>query len=946
MIKVLSEVSDLGSPKRVTRRTCLGIHTTMKKSYILTYYQSFGGLNMIPYTRMTRSRLFVLIDAFENDMRRLLRHYVLDHLEEDEALGPSYSKANERREADTTDTTTSIAEYLDMREAYDLLNRHREALPGEVMREIRENTVRMDTLTPIRNRVMHGRPLQAGDAENALSAARCFTTRFWPSVHEIIAHLDNDPSWEPAFEDLGKRSDTILHNLPLPEYDETGLIGRSQDCDALVSRLLKRREPVITIIGEGGIGKTALALQAAYSLLDNPNSPYECILWVSLKTERLTASGVENIVDAIRNITGAARHAGQILINDFDGGLAELAEMLDDIGTLLIIDNLETVSAQEVIQLYETLPDNVQYLFTSRIGIGQLERKIPLRPLADKDADHLFRSFSRTLGLESMATLRPTTLREVVKRLRNSPLAIRWYLLSVEAGQQPNLALHEQMELIDFCVRSVYQSLKPIGQRLLVTLYALERDTTFDELALLIDHPIDSLRSAVQELLRGSLVKLETDPDSSLISRVTLTDAARQFLATVEPPKVADIEDVQRRIIEFRRSEEHRRADESKRQLAPNVVRIRSQHDQPTAHILRRALLASRQESLEVARASIARAREINPDFWEVDRVEAFLLSSHGHVDQASAIYRSALRKADEVGRAVVSYFFAGHLGRKAHDPQTALPYAQAAHAYFQSPDTAQLLGTTLMWLGEFPKAQEQLEWALDRLASRGRLYLITLTLLIGSWHRWSEHLLDAERRPVEAAQKAYAGFSLGIRELRSGTYDLKLAESTLESAKSLLRAVTFTGIFDITFSHQVTVTIQALEAESHVFERCRAWKHLPGIVGKLYRADKTPPTVKQSCESIVSMAKPVDPDEESEQRALHGRICSWLGTYGFIAHPDYPGNVFFPASSIKELNARGEEINLAGLAVKFEVAEHGRDQRPRASWVSLVLESSADATT
>lgn len=523
---------------------------------------------MIKHARMTRSRLYVLIDSFESDLRRILIRYILDHLPENEALGPNFKRANDRREADGGDTDVSIAEYLDLRECYDILNRHRDSLPGELSRELRANTVHMDSLVPIRNRVMHGRPLQEGDAENAVSATNSFTSRFWQSARDTLEHLYADPSWEPAFGSIVKRSDKVLHNLPLPEFDETGLVGRSQDCQTIVNHLLRRRETMITITGEGGIGKTALALQVAYSVLDAPEVPYECILWVSLKTEKLTANGVETIVDAVRDVTGAVHQLGRVIVDEFAGTVSDLAEMLEGVETLLIVDNLETVDGSEIIALYEALPDSVTYLLTSRIGVGQLERRVPLGPLRERDADNLFRSFSRARGVDRMAQLKPDTVKEVVSRLRYSPLAVRWYILSVESGAQPNLLLLQQDELINFCVRSVYEKLGEVTQRLLVVLYSLERVATFDELAILTENSIDELRRAVQKLVSGSMVTVSPSPDNALISHIGLTEAARHFLTSVEPPRTAEIGQILSREQEIRKGEELRRADEAQRELA------------------------------------------------------------------------------------------------------------------------------------------------------------------------------------------------------------------------------------------------------------------------------------------------------------------------------------------------------------------------------------------
>lgn len=888
---------------------------------------------------MTRARLYVLVDSFESDVRQMILRFILDHMSETEALGDSYVRAADRRHADASDDELSIVEYLDMREAYDILNRHREALPVELARELRHGTPRMDTLVPIRNRVMHGRPLQAGDAEKAVSACREFKSRFWPTMRDTLDRLSAEPEWEPAFNGADRRySDRILHNLPPFDYDDTGLIGRSQACGIIVKHLLRRREPMITITGEGGIGKTALASDVAYSLLDNPDSPYECILWTSLKTERLTANGVIEIAGAVRDITGATQTLGKVLADDFKGGAEELAEALQGIETLLVIDNLETVSGSEIVTLYETLPDNVTYLMTSRIGVGQIERRFPLPPLEKKDAQTLFRSFARVRGgrAEFLASLKQETVEQIVTRLRFSPLAIRWYVLSVESGREPHPTLTDQDELIDFCVRSVFDALSETPKAILSVLYALDRSSTFDELAVLTDSPIDALNLAVKELSAGSLVSQKPDPDDELISRVQITEAAQHFLRRVAPPPKADISGTLLREQEFKRSEEQRRADESKRQLAPNVVRVRSPHDEPTAHLLRLALAQSRAGSIDRAQSYLARARALNPEFWEVDRVEAFILSQNDQIDQASSLYRSALRKADEAGKAVISYYFAGHLAGRGHDVGAALPLAESAHDYFQTADTAQLLGKINLWARNYEESQVHLEWALENMTGRGRLRLIILTSLVDSWRRWSESLLEDDRRPVEAAHKASAGFSQGVKELDAGAWDQRLAEMLLESANAFLRAIGELGMFPPNFESDAVRILKGVKRHAVLFERCAAWRHFPGRVGRLYRLAAISEEVSSLCEDLVNVAKPKLGD--GSEASPRGIVKAWRGTFGFISHPDYPSDVFFPGAAVQEMHGvKWDSLNPVGVHVVFEVDEHGKGDRPRANFVSPI---------
>lgn len=893
----------------------------------------------LTHARMTQSRLYVLIDAFENDMRNVLERYVLELEDERTALGASFERADERRQGDVAAEGTPITAYLDLQETYDILNRHREILPEELGNELRKNTPLMSQLVPIRNRVMHGRPLLPGDPENALTSCSGFTTRYWKTVKETLDHLVTDTTWEPAFERQPKRAERVIHNLPLPEYDETGLLGRSLEKASVVKYLLRRREPVITILGEGGIGKTALALEVASEILDNRDSPYECILWVSLKTERLTTSGITAVADAVKGITGAATALGQAVVEDFDGGIDDLSAMLDGIETLLVVDNLETVDGSEVVRFYEAMPACVTFLFTSRIGIGQIERRIELGPLAQREAERLFREFSRMRGIGRLANLKQSTVTDAVRRLRTSPLAIRWYVLAVGANGQPDLALSNQDVLLEFCVRSVYKAMSQQPRVILAALFALDREVTFDELAVFTDLTVDELRRAVHDLQNGSMVHLEPDSETELVSRIRLTESARNFLRKVQPPDSRLVENVLQREREFQRADASRRAEQKERQLSPNAVRIRTPLDVPVAHLLRRALISARNGATSQWLESISKARALNPEYWEVDRVEAHIMSSVRQIESATAMFRSALRKAsDEEGAAVISFHFASHLGKRAGDFGAAIDYARVAHRYFESAESANLLGSLLTWNRSFDEGQTYLEFAHG--LARGRLKLANLTVLIESWSTWSDELCKIEKRPIEALDRARKGFALGEAEVRAGTCDLQLASQTLRCASSIIGVALTPGVSSSDVTKPLIEVISFLSEYKLLFERSKRWGSFRGVLGSLLRDGRIQPVVHAACGALLRLNKDEIAQSTRPEKVLVGRVNGWRGTFGFISHPRYPDDVFFPASVV-ERRTREAELALLGREVEFRAEPDGRGRRPRAEWVRIVRQRS-----
>ena len=617
----------------------------------------------------------------------------------------------------------------------------------------------------------------------------------------------------------------ILQNLPLPDFDETGLVGRGEEQRSLRKLILDGRQPVVTVAGEAGVGKTALTVSTLYSLLDDPECPFEAILWISLKAEILTAAGVEQLTVAARDALGIAEALGAPLGVGFLETASQLGENLRGIPALVVIDNLETVDASEVITLFDALPVTTQLVLTSRVGLGQLERRFPLGPLRQRDAQHLLRALARTRGLEVIATLADREMVSIVDALRNNPLAVKWFILAVEAGGQPELLLRHQERLLEYCVRSIYDGLTAAAKILLELLFALARPAGFGELVVLSGLHVDETRMALHELQRSSLLDLDTMGGPGLVFLYSLSSTAYQFTEQVQPVATATLEEVRRRDSELRRSEERRRLDEEQRGLAPQAVRLRSDADEPVAHLLRQALSMSKRGDLDSAREMIAQAHSLAPDYFEVPRVSAFIESMAGNLAIATQQYEKALRFASETSRPVVEFFFAGHLARVGHDPQRALPLAQAAHQGLHQPETANILGQIHMYLGQHKLAEEYFSEA--AAGASGKLAMIVVTNRVNLRRRLAESVADEERKPVDAFRIAIEGVELGVDAMRGGTIDRRLDEGTFECAREAARIVARRISDPVLVQDELTRLAELADSMRNVWAALPDWPYL-----------------------------------------------------------------------------------------------------------------------
>lgn len=737
--------------------------------------------------RMSRARLYSLIDGFEQDMRRVVERYLLTNNDEREILTiKELALVMDRREKDENGESVSLVHYLDIQTIFDLLLRHKAELPSDLSDEIVAQASTFSTLVPIRHRVMHGRPLNAEDQNLAVALLRDFGSRYWTNTRSTIVRLRSDSTWEPYFDKRAVPFEKTVHNLPEVDYDETSFIGRKEEKKRLFDALKQRRNSVVTVTGEGGIGKTALALDVAYQLLDSEDNPYEAILWVSLKTEKLTAFGVVELKEAISGAEDTIRAIGEGLVSDFSGSLTDLALALEDIQTLIIIDNLESAQGNEIVAMYDALPPCVNYLFTSRWGVGQLERIFPLPPLTEKESVLLLRKFAASRGQRKLAGLKEAHILNVVGELRNSPLAIRWFVLASEAGEVPLDVLRNQKLLLDFCVKNVVENLSEDSKAILTVLKALDKAIGFDEFAILTNMSIDALRRVTQELTRGSLVVVESETVGAIAGRLALTPTARSYLPRPDH-NGSFIATVLRRERQYKASlqiETNERAS----QINIDIVRARDTTDHPAMYLLQEALKHSKAKQYPAAHANIERARGFNPEYAEVYRVSGIVYAAEQHNESAVAELQMALKYASpgEV-LARITYSLADVISRRLHDPNLGLQYAEQAYNNLRCGDTAFLYGKLLVWTEHFERGHELIQEALD--SARGRHRLVITTVLVDSWARWSDVTLKAWDY-LTASQKAAAGFYIGIKTLANYPGDVKLLDAIAECSIYTLRSL------------------------------------------------------------------------------------------------------------------------------------------------------------
>ncbi|RIK41079.1 MAG: hypothetical protein DCC55_13010 [Chloroflexi bacterium] len=352
------------------------------------------------------------------------------------------------------------------------------------------------------------------------------------------------------------------HNLPTAL---TSFVGRTDEVATLVEALTSTTTRLITIVGEGGVGKTRLALAAAEAILDGedptadnpkskiPNPKFPDGVWF------VPLSGLDagNATGIANQLASAVAKAVAFLFHRVTlEPAAQLIEFLRSKSLLLIFDNFEHLTAATpfVLELLQEAPQ-VRVLVTSRAPLNcQAERLLALQglPVPTEDAQQASDLPSIQLFTErarqqvSTFALDAQTLQDVAHlcRLVNGnplgmELAAHWVqhftvAEMVTALQQQDRSLlatdqhdvpmrHRSMEAV---FETSWQLLSPSAQRTLAQLTVF-RGAFSREAALAIT---GATLNQLVELVNRSL--LHTTQESSGRRSYLMHELLRQFAMT------------------------------------------------------------------------------------------------------------------------------------------------------------------------------------------------------------------------------------------------------------------------------------------------------------------------------------------------------------------------------------------------------------------------------
>lgn len=493
----------------------------------------------------------------------------------------------------------------------------------------------------------------------------------------------------------------------MPDFDETGLIGRDKEVEQ-VKQLCLGGFPVVSIVGEGGVGKSALALKVAYELIDS-DSPFDAVVWVTSKTTQITLNEIKEIKGAIDNSIGVIQEIGKNIVgNEFDSNnLEEVIEYLSTFKIALFIDNLETILDDNIRQFVGALPQGSKIIITSRIGLGAYEYPIKLQGIEESYASQLLRAVAKIRGVDALSKLQENVLRGFVNRMHRNPSYIKWFVSSVQTGLSPEAVLQNSDDFLDFCMSNVFEYLSLDAQKLTRSMQCAQGLRDIPELSYLNEFEALQTQKAIQELMATNMLSQSSmAKGASVKTTYQLSELARSYLGKHHKPSQAfqkEIRDKRNKLNSMFEDQMSRRT--GNKYLARNI-KFRDKSDRVIARKLYDAQNHIGNSEHDLAFEILQEAQRLAPDYFEVARFMAYFYQKSGNFSEAREQYELAILLAPNTAQ--LHYWFGKFLLHSEENLEEAVEQFEKAHNLdMKSIEVSLALARGYLFQHEFDKTQK-----------------------------------------------------------------------------------------------------------------------------------------------------------------------------------------------------------------------------------------------
>ena len=340
------------------------------------------------------------------------------------------------------------------------------------------------------------------------------------------------------------------YNLPSPPKI---FVDREKEIVAL-DKFLGSGHGVISISGEGGSGKTTLALQFAHKVLEE--SHFDTIIWTTgkekiLQTRSTISSAfkphikrvgqkgarrkdktwVETLDDLYYIIYRAYKEIDDKVKRKRKGSISkeEIQKWLYGEKLFIIVDDLDSwKNKDEIIRFLRTINPNSssRALVTVRYEIGSSDlpgvATYPLEPLPDTDVERLFKFLLKQKKLRLLEKEK----RELLDTANGNPLVLKLSIALLSAiqanpfyGYQDKLEVIKEFadsrQILEYLYENIIDNISKDGMDVLTAIAVLNKslpdEANLEYLKTLTGLHREYLEKIINELQRASLINRRTD---------------------------------------------------------------------------------------------------------------------------------------------------------------------------------------------------------------------------------------------------------------------------------------------------------------------------------------------------------------------------------------------------------------------------------------------------
>lgn len=826
---------------------------------------------------LRRLEMYVMIYSIENDF--------VDNLSEQLLISDISSTLIDRSQnVKDKNNLTEVLRGLDLQGYIEIVNNNSLKLGVKIAEKSFINKVLTDIIS-IRNKVMHPRLFEYFDYPKLKECFNNIDNEIsffqWKNVLDARKMIRENPAGLLKYDVLLKKSSSVIENLPtIVDFDDTSFIGRRKEIGEIKEKLFKKNVHILSILGDGGIGKTATTIKLLYDLLDDEKNPFEVILWVSLKTKELNNYEFVNIANAIDNTSKMYDKLGEFVGGEANNVKQELIKISKEFSTLLVLDNLETINTVEIRDFLDEFSENGKVIITSRIGLGEMEHRYFMSGLSDSDllsyVDTLLELYNKQNYLTNEEKMNYSKV-----ELHSNPLAIKWFIRGLANGQTPLELLKNKSNLINFCMSNVYEKLSEQAKKIILILKCIRMDITFAEVVYLIgkdDYDEMETRAAINELCKCNFL----DPEKFSLSEVlAITDFAQEFIKSSineDAEKKGLIKQKLSALNAFDQSMIERRS-RTPYSLQTFYYEYGERKKLVAAYYLSSAIEAQYKRDLDLAFDYIRLAKSLCPKYFECNKIEAYLLRNSNR-EKALEEYEIAKKNARTQKEQRLIWINYKEFCLSNNDYQGALNAIESAIIIEDEVLLQFEKVKILACIGEFDKAKEILARIESECIGNNRIENIYLT-----------RKADIYKREAELERDYLKRFELLKKASETILRTEQLDRDSLEYL-SLILQMMMTSYFDASIVQYVYKTLSAVDKNILKTKGIRELRNrATNIISKIPNFDGREDFISM----LIDYNKIMETLGENE-----GVVYHLKDSFGFIKNKEYVQGIYFSIADIE----------------------------------------------